>query len=94
MKKFYYYIEEVKPRRAGGSTETAKIFKLEKGNLVFCCRATWNNSYYMGKDSEVFQKLMQEGFIPKKWQKSSESPWSAGGYFAGDVEKYYSINEL
>ena len=94
MKKFYYIITESNRRYYGGLNQKAKIYTIKKGSLVFCCVADWCTASYRGEKSEVFQELMKQGFIPKKYQKSSVAPWRSGGYFDGVVCEKYSIESM
>lgn len=45
-------------------------------------------------DSRIFNRLIELGFIPRKWYQSSVCEWSGPGYFAGPVTEHYSIKEL
>lgn len=95
MKRFYYIITETKPTRTyGGAKQKAQIYTLKRGQIVYCCAANWHTSAMRGAKHEVFQSLMANGFIPKKYEKSSVCEWRGAGYFAGEVEKHYSIEEL
>jgi hypothetical protein len=95
MKRFYYIITESKPQRTyGGAKKTAQIYTIKKGVLEYCGAAKWHTSSYMGEKSEVFQKLMALGYIPKKYEKSSVCAWRGAGYFDGIVREKYSIEEM
>lgn len=95
MRKFYFNIYKSTPRRYyGGCNEKARIYGIKNGELVFCCQAEWCTSSCRGAQSEVYQALIENGFIPKKWYKSSVCEWRGAGYFAGDVCKVYSIKEI
>lgn len=95
MKKFYYIITESKPRHMyGGMNQKAQIYTIKKGVLEHCGLAEWCTAAYRGAKHEVFQSLMANGFIPKKYEKSSVCEWRGPGYFDGDVCKKYSIEEM
>ena len=87
-------ITESKNQTYGGVKQKAKVYTIKKGSLVFCCVASWHTASYMGERHEVFQELMKQGFIPKKYQKSSIAPWRSGGYFDGVVCEKYSIESM
>lgn len=94
MKRFYYTIVKSTRRYYGGCNETANIYTIKKGELVFCCSTKWCTASYCGEQSEVYQALIEKGFIPKKWYKSSQNKWRGAGYFAGEVCNHYSIKEI
>lgn len=94
MKRFYYIITESKSCVYGGRKEKAQIYTIKKGVLVRCGAATWHTSSTCGEKSEVFQKLMELGYIPKKYEKSSVCAWRGAGYFAGSVCEKYSIEKM
>lgn len=95
MKKFYFIITESKSGGIyGGRKEKAQIYTIKKGVLMWCGAATWHTSSTCGAKSEVFQKLMELGYIPKKYEKSSVCAWRGAGYFAGPVCEKYSIEEM
>ncbi len=95
MKRFYFVITETKPTRTyGGARQKAQIYTIKKGRLVYCCGADWHTSAMRGPVHEVFQSLMANKFIPKKYEKSSVCAWRGAGYFAGPVCEKYSIEEM
>ena len=95
MKRFYYIITETKINRVyGGAKQKANIYTINTGKIVYCCSAEWSTSAFRGAKHEVFQSLMSNGFIPKKYEKSSVCEWRGAGYFEGEVCKKYEINEL
>lgn len=95
MKRFYFIITETKPQKTfGGAKQKAQIYTVKSGQIVYCCAAEWHTSSCRGPKNEVFQSLMANGFIPKKYEKSSVCEWRGAGYFAGPVCEKYEINEL
>lgn len=95
MKRFYYIITETKPTKLyGGRYKYANIYTVKAGKIIYCCKAHWHTSSYRGEKSEVFQALMANGYIPKKYETSSKCDWRGAGYFAGIVADRYEINEL
>lgn len=94
MKHFYYNIVKSNRRVYGGLNETAKIYGIKKGRLIYLTSVKWCTASTCGEKSEVFQKLVSEGYIAKKWLKSSESSWSSGGYFSGEVINHFTIERI
>ena len=95
MKRFYYIITETKPQRTyGGAKQKAQIYTIKSGRLGWCCSADWHTSAMRGEKSEVFQSLMANGFIPKKYENSSVCEWRGAGFFDGPVCEKYSIEEM
>lgn len=47
-----------------------------------------------GAQHEAFNYLMDNGYIPKKYYKSSECDWMGAGYFYGEVTNHYNIIEV
>lgn len=93
-KHFYFLITSSKPATYGGRKQTAQIYTVKRGQIVHCGATTWKTATFMGAKSEIFNFLMNRGYIPKKYAKSSESPYCAGGYFQGAVCDKYSIEEM
>lgn len=94
MKHFYYIITNSKRRTNGGKHEDVKIYMCKGNKIVHCCDWDWNTSGYKGEKHEVFTALIENGFIPRKWYKSSVCAWRSAGYFAGEVLNHYTIEEL
>lgn len=94
MKIFYYKKEKQTRRTYGGMNVTASIYTAKKGEIAKVGVCHWCTSAYMGEESEVFQALMELGYIPKKYEKSSVCEWRGAGYFAGEVCNHYNIKEL
>ena len=93
-KTFYFIIKKSTRRTYGGLNEIAEIYTIKKGELVYCCDARWTTASYCGEKAEIMQALIKNGFIPKKYYKSSESPFCSGGYFQGVVCDKYEIKEI
>ncbi len=92
MKTFIY--KELRfPNRTRNNRELT-IYKIEKnapryiGTVEFCSGST------RGATHEAFNYLMDHGYIPKKYYRSSECGWRGAGYFYGDVTKFYNIIEV
>lgn len=87
-KNFYFVITRSTRHIYGGLVQTAKIYTINKGQLVYCCDANWKTASYCGKESEVFQALIDKGCIPAKYEKLT------GGYFRGVACDKYNIQEV
>jgi len=94
MKTFYYKKDSQRRRTYGGLNVKVSLYGVKNREIIKLGSCEWCTASYRGDESEVFNALVRLGQIPKKWLKSSESPWSSGGYFIGDVEKHYKIKEL
>ena len=94
MKYFYYKKDKQTRRTYGGLNVKASIYTVKKGLIVKVGTCSWSTASYPGETSAVFQALLTLKQIQKKWEKSSISPWSSGGYFSGEVCNHYSIQEL
>lgn len=92
MKRFYYTEERHHNRKR--NNRTGSIYTIKNGKLVYCCDYAYTTGSCRGGTSEVFQALMANGFIPKKWQKSSKTAWSGEGYFFGEVTEHYEITQI
>ena len=93
-KHFYFLITSSKPATYGGKKQTAQIYTVKRGQIVHCGATTWKTSTFCGAKSEIFQHLIKTGYIPKKYYKSSESQYCAGGYFQGIACDKYTIEEM
>ena len=66
MKRFYFTKEE--KQKNFGRLVSGKIFKHTRDGLVYCCDYSFNTSSCRGLDSEVFQALLKNKFIPEKYR--------------------------
>lgn len=95
MKKQFYYLKVKQNRRYyGGLNVKSLLFRIHKGKLEKIGACNWCTASYRGEESEVFQALMNLGYIPKKYEKSSVCEWRGAGYFDGVVREKYEINEI
>lgn len=95
MKTFIFTITKRTVNRLyGGCKEVAKIYRIKNNKPVYVGATSWNTASYRGAVSEVFNKLIELGEIPKKYYNSSVCEWRSSGYFAGDVTNKYSISEV
>lgn len=92
MKRFYY-TEQKYPNRKRNN-RTGNVYTIRNGKLEYYCNYEYSTASCRGGISEVFQVLMANGFIPKKWETSSKTDWSDSGYFSGEVTKYYEITQI
>lgn len=97
MKKFYFIEKRTTPMNGESKAINREqhIYQLKNSELVYCCRARFSTGSTQGSIAEAFQSLMENGYIPKKYYKSSGNTGACGdGYFYGEVCKYYDIKEL
>lgn len=95
MKHYIFNIYDSKVNKIyGGCLQRAKIYRLKRNIPYLIGTVEWQTASYRGAVSEVFNKLMELGEIPKKFYSSSISEWRGRGYFAGKVTKNYSISEV
>ena len=92
MKRFYF-TEEQHPNRTRNN-RTGEIYTIKNGALVWCCDYAYSTGSCRGAQSEVFRALMENGFIPRKWENSSKTDWSGSGYFFGPVTEHYEIKQI
>lgn len=68
MKTFIYTITETKVSRIyGGSTQTAKIYRVKNNKPEFLCYAKWCTRAYKGEKYEVQTTLADKGYLPEKY---------------------------
>jgi len=94
MKRYYFKKDSERRRVYGGLNIKASIYEVKRGAIEKVGTCSWSTVSYRGEKSEVFNALVALGKIPKKWLKSSVCAWRSAGYFSGDVENHYSIEEL
>jgi hypothetical protein len=84
MKKFYFTTETKNKKYS--QEKTGAIYQLKNNDLVFCCNYEYNTGSCRGDKSEVFNTLLENNFIPKKY--------TGDKYFFCEVTKKYSITSL
>lgn len=95
MKTFIFTVEKKSINRLyGGRKEIARIYRIKNNKPVYVGQTSWNAASYRGAVSEVFNKLIDIGQIPKKYYNSSVCEWRSAGYYAGEVTKKYDIWEV
>lgn len=92
MKRFYYTEERHHNRKR--NNRTGSIYTIKNGKLEYCCDYAYTTGSCRGGQSEVFQTLMENGFIPRKWENSSKTAWSGAGYFMGEITEHYEITQI
>jgi hypothetical protein len=66
MKTFYYTRNQKEGH--SGYIVTLEIYKIEKKIPYHLCSHTFNTASTRGEESEVFNGLAKNGFLPKKYQ--------------------------
>lgn len=92
-KHFCYSLRESKWKNHGYEVEVT-IYELKKNEPVFVGFANWHTGSFRGGDSEVMNKLIELGLIPKKYYNYSESDWRGAGYYCPEVAEHYVIHNL
>ena len=91
MKTFFFYGQYQK----GRLNRVCTIYQVKRNTPVYVGKVQFSTASTTGDSSEVFQKLMELGYIPKKAYKLSQRPWSGAGYYCKEVEELgYKIFEL
>lgn len=91
MTTFIFSITE-QPRKHNNVYAT--IYRLKHNNPEYIGRFEFSTASMRGYKHEVFNYLMDNGYIPKKYYTSSRCEWRGDGYFFGEVEKFYNIYEI
>lgn len=91
MKHFCFYVQKASKR---GYTHTALIYKIVNNKPEYIGTTSWNTASYRGNIHEVYNKLINLGYIPCKYYNSSVNEWRGAGYYGGDVVNKYKITEL
>lgn len=95
MKHFYFTKEVVKhSKKYGCSDILCRIYEPRKEVPYVIGIVKYNTASTPGATAEVFQKLIELGYIPKKYYNSSKTDWCGAGYFYGKVTEKYGIWEL
>ena len=95
MKIFVFTQERIKNYKMnGGSIMRCSIYKITKNIPEYVGFIDYSTASTCGAISEVFNKLMDLKYIPKKYYNSSKSDWCSGGYYFGEVCEKYKIIEL
>ena len=92
MKTFIY--KEVKHHNRKRNNRELTIYKIENNIPNYIGAVEYSTASTRGATHEVFNFLMNNGYIPKKYYKSSECDWMGAGYFFGKVTNFYNIMEV
>ncbi len=92
MKNFIYK-ETRYPNRTRNNRELT-IYKIKNNTPEYIGSLEYSTASTRGAQHETFNFLINNGYIPKKYYKSSECSWMGAGYFFGEVTKHYSIMEV
>lgn len=89
--KTFVYVETRYHNRKRNNRE-ARIYRVVNNQPKYLGVTSWSSGATRGSDSEVFQWLMDNGYIPKSYCALSESAWQGKGYYCQAVEeKGYKI---
>ncbi len=92
MKTFIYKVTTY-PNRTRNNRELT-IYRVKENIPIYIGSHFFSIGSSRGDQHEVFNYLMENGYIPKKYYNSSKCSWRGGGYFAGEVENFYRIIEV
>ena len=91
--KTFIYKETRYPNRTRNNREVT-VYKLRNNTPEYIGFFAYSTASTRGAKHEVFNYLMNNGYIPKKYYKSSECGWMGAGYFFGEVTEHYNIFEI
>ena len=89
MKTFIY--KEVAFHNRTRNNREVTVYQIKQNKPLYIGFFSYSTASTRGAQHEVFNYLMNNGYIPKKYYKSSECAWRGAGYFFGEVENHYSI---
>lgn len=92
MKTFIY--KEIKHHNRTCNNRELTIYKIKNNIPVYIGTVEYSTGSTRGAQHEVFNYLMDNGHIPKKYYNSSKCDFMGSGYFFGDVTKLYNIIEI
>ena len=92
MKTFIY--KETKHHNRTKNNRELTIYQIKNNIPIYIGTYEYSAGSTRGGKHEVFNYLMDQQHIPKKYYNSSKCDWMGPGYFSGDVEKYYNIVEV
>lgn len=96
--KTFVYTEERRPNRVRNN-RVLRIYRIINNAPKFLGSLEYTTGSTPGSDSEVFQWLINNGYVPKKYYNLSRSEsrgdWCGAGYYCPEVEaKGIKIIEL
>ena len=92
MKIFIY--KEIAHHSKKRNNRECTIYKIKNSRPEYVGTVYYSTGSTQGAKAEVFQYLMENGHIPKKYYNSSKSDSIGAGYFFGEVTKLYDIIEV
>jgi hypothetical protein len=92
MKTFIY--KEIAYHNRTRNNREAIIYKIKNNRPEFVGCVEFSTASTRGAQHECFNYLMNAGYIPKKYYKSSLCAWRGEGYFFGEVTKHYNIIKI
>lgn len=92
MKIFIY--KETAYHNRTRNNRAVRIYTIKNNTPRYIGEFEYSTASTRGGKHEVFNFLMENGHIPKKYYKSSQCDWMGPGYFFGEVEKHYNIIEI
>lgn len=91
--KNFIYVEKKYPNRKRDNRECV-VYGLSDNKALYLLTIKYSTAATRGAKSEVFNALMEKGYIPKEYYSSSVSASTGAGYFEGKVTEIYSIEEV
>lgn len=91
--KHFIFKETRYPNRIRNNRELT-IYRIKDNVPVYVGSCEYSTGSTRGAVHEAFNYLMDNGYIPKKYYRSSECAWRGAGYFFGEVTKHYNIVEV
>lgn len=92
MKTFIY--KETKHHNRTKNNRECTIYKIKNNRPQYVGTVEYSTASTKGAEAEVFQYLMENGYIPKKYYTSSKCDFMGAGYFFGEVTELYNIIEV
>lgn len=92
MKTFIY--KEVAHHNRTRNNREVTVYQIKKNKPIYIGFFSYSTGSTRGSQHEVFNYLMNNGYIPKKYYNSSVCSWRGAGYFFGKVTEYYNIFEI
>ena len=89
MKTFIY--KEIAHHNRTRNNIEVTVYRIKDNTPHYIGHFSYSTGATRGAQHEVFNYLMDNGYIPKKYYNSSVCAWRGAGYFVGEVEKNYSI---
>lgn len=91
MKTFIFKAEYQK----GYNNRICRVYRIKRNNPIYLGSHSFCTASCRGNRSEVFNALIEWGYIPKGLFTASVSSWSGAGYYCPKVEeKGYKIIEI